>query len=725
EAGTDIKGRLRSTDELRQASGYTDEPEKFADLMRILDSELKLVTPATESFPASQRNDASTGSEIGLVAVRNTNEFQRMSSGGPAGASRSHEEVPPHQSTLNPTANSPAPSESYYQLAHDYLVPSLRDWLTHHQRQTRAGRAALRLNELSAWWNAKPIARHLPGWMEWLNLRFSTRKRLWNPGEEKMMQAAARHHLARAAVVAVCLIASLIAAAVYHSVSQQRRKSEQAASLVAQLSRADITRVPRIVSELAPFFPWAQSDLRRLAAEGDAQSNVRLSAALALQQAEGGQTEFLRERLLDVSFEAFPVVRDALDNERNELADWLWPRFRNTSLAPSARFRAGMALANAVPHATDWTAEDWDFLARRLVTANADQQKTVRAFLKPVGNQLIPPIRRMFGDVAERDTIREAACLALTDFAAEDLELLIDLIAQATPPQYAILEPVLSEAKRQGRPVIERLVEVAAGSRASAKPGAVATDEIPRTQPEQIVRGQRRAGAAIAAIRLGAPKVAALAAFQGTDDLEAVSQFIHNGQERGVTPADLLDGLDVAQEVITRFGLILALGEYPIDTIPTDRRESLVARLNAWYANDPSAAIHAACGWLLATWRHPLPVVPLHTNVREALSEYSNEWIVQQVGEDTWTMIVHRPGRFEVGSPLNEPERTETETSGSVELPYAWMIADRELTRGQFEKFFKATGRPLLPIDAWSPTGEHPMIAATWFEAVLYCRWLT
>ncbi|HVA45076.1 MAG TPA: serine/threonine-protein kinase [Pirellulales bacterium] len=48
EAGTEIKGHRRSRDELLAASGYARRPADFAELMRILDSELRLVTPADE-----------------------------------------------------------------------------------------------------------------------------------------------------------------------------------------------------------------------------------------------------------------------------------------------------------------------------------------------------------------------------------------------------------------------------------------------------------------------------------------------------------------------------------------------------------------------------------------------------------------------------------------------------------------------------------------------------
>src|SRR5438876_372637 len=40
-----IKGRMRSIRTLQEASGYLDRPADFAVLLRILDSELRLVTP--------------------------------------------------------------------------------------------------------------------------------------------------------------------------------------------------------------------------------------------------------------------------------------------------------------------------------------------------------------------------------------------------------------------------------------------------------------------------------------------------------------------------------------------------------------------------------------------------------------------------------------------------------------------------------------------------------
>ncbi len=143
ETGSDIKGHMRSYAELREASGYGNRPKDFDDLIRILDNEIRLITPTDPE-----------GKEDELLARR---------------ASEAAAE------------GEPEPSDGatrYCQLTHDYLVPSLREWLTRKQKETRRGRAELRLAERAAQWNAKP-GKPPPActWWEWSNIRLFTRKR--------------------------------------------------------------------------------------------------------------------------------------------------------------------------------------------------------------------------------------------------------------------------------------------------------------------------------------------------------------------------------------------------------------------------------------------------------------------------------------------------------------------------------------------------------------------
>jgi eukaryotic-like serine/threonine-protein kinase len=145
ETRTDIKGQMRSEQDLRDASGFCNRPMDFHDLLHILDNELRLITPTdptgTDDNPAS------------------------VSLGG-----------------------------RYYQLTHDYLVHPLRDWLTRKQTETRRGRAELRLAERSSHWNDKPENRHLPSALEWANIRLLTRKIHWTDPQRKMMKRADRVH---------------------------------------------------------------------------------------------------------------------------------------------------------------------------------------------------------------------------------------------------------------------------------------------------------------------------------------------------------------------------------------------------------------------------------------------------------------------------------------------------------------------------------------------------
>ncbi len=73
----------------------------------------------------------------------------------------------------------------YYQLTHDYLVHSLRDWLTRKQKETRRGRAELLLADRASVWNARPENRQLPSVLQWAGIRLLTRKKNWTEPQQE------------------------------------------------------------------------------------------------------------------------------------------------------------------------------------------------------------------------------------------------------------------------------------------------------------------------------------------------------------------------------------------------------------------------------------------------------------------------------------------------------------------------------------------------------------
>ena len=71
ETGTDIKGQMRSRQELLEASGYANRPRDFDDLIHILDPELRLITP-TDPEGSSSDGQSTTDPERAILPTRPT-----------------------------------------------------------------------------------------------------------------------------------------------------------------------------------------------------------------------------------------------------------------------------------------------------------------------------------------------------------------------------------------------------------------------------------------------------------------------------------------------------------------------------------------------------------------------------------------------------------------------------------------------------------------------------
>ena len=70
ETGTDIKGQMRSEGELQDASATADHPRRFAELIHILDNELRLITPTDPAISSDEQQTASPGGTLLPVDAR-------------------------------------------------------------------------------------------------------------------------------------------------------------------------------------------------------------------------------------------------------------------------------------------------------------------------------------------------------------------------------------------------------------------------------------------------------------------------------------------------------------------------------------------------------------------------------------------------------------------------------------------------------------------------------
>jgi serine/threonine protein kinase/formylglycine-generating enzyme required for sulfatase activity len=340
--GTNIKGHLRAQADLLEASGYAAKPEEFVALLHVLDTELRLVTPTDPE-----------GVEGGAWSVE--------------GASK------PGSS---PYTLHPPPSTRFYQLTHDYLVPALRQWLTRKQRETRRGRAELRLADRAALWSNLRENRHLPAAWEWANIRLFTRPSDWTAAEQQMIRRAGRYHLLRAGILGLLL-------AVAAWVAFDLRGSMQAAAHLQTLVRAETADVPKVVQELAPYRGWADARLRQLASSDNPDPKERLHAALALVRDDPSQVDYLLQRLWAARPEDIPVFREFLQDQP-DVPEQLWAVLADDHADGGRRLRAASLLATYDPGNPRWPEVRGE-VVRQLVSGNpsawADAMRPVRGHL--------------------------------------------------------------------------------------------------------------------------------------------------------------------------------------------------------------------------------------------------------------------------------------------------------------------------------------------------------
>ena len=373
DRGTDIRGAARSRQDLLVASGYTREAE-FDDLLHILDTGLRLVTPADPEVAGT-------------------------------------------------AAGSPG-----YQLTHDYLVPSLREWLTRAQRRTWRGRAALALEERTAEWVRSRDRRFLPTLREYLAIRLGV-PRSWFKGEQTaLMRAAGRLHGSRCGLAVSALALVAIGVALYVTSVQRAAHKERAATLVEATLNAPPDGLPYMLADLTPFRDEAVPLLRRRLEEAGGDDRQRLHAGLALAELGEGDDDFLLESVVTAPDNESGNLIAALRRSEGPVREGLWERFKVSRDLP-ARARLAITLL----HLGDAGA------ATRLAALNDRPEERTT---------LVHGLGSWRGDLSEvarvlRETddgpLRSALCLALADLPPNQL-----LAAQRHDLEAALQEQYLN-----------------------------------------------------------------------------------------------------------------------------------------------------------------------------------------------------------------------------------------------------------------------------------------
>ena len=407
ERTANIKGQTRTYRELLEVSGYGTRENHFREVLDILDNQLRLLTP-------SEASDADASQDT------------------------------------SPTAYAPT-----YQLTHDYLVPSLRNWLTRRQKATWRGRAELRLQDRSEIWSAKPERRHLPKWWEDTNIRLFTSRRDWTPEQARMMRKSAWYHHTRLTVLlALLAVGATIAVAARRQLENQRYK-QQAQAVVASLLKADTSQIPDIVAEIDLNGTWAVPFLAAAHAQATEDSPQKLHTALALVGQDSQHVDYIQRRLLAAQPDQVATIRQVVASLKGEFIPRLWTVLeRAENYTGAQRLRAAAALSVFDPDNRLWPAVSRDIVSQLIHEPSTQRPDWIR-LLRPVKQPLLSQLVAIYGDGERSDADRESVTDALADFAADKPQLLVDLLAEADPRQFAVLLPPLRSHVSAAVPLLQ------------------------------------------------------------------------------------------------------------------------------------------------------------------------------------------------------------------------------------------------------------------------------
>ena len=667
EVGTDIKGHMRSHAELLEASGYQNHPANFNDLLRILDGELRLITPTDpEGFQTDSGSD---------------------------------------------------PSSKYYQLTHDYLVPSLREWLTRKQKETRQGRAELRLAERSALWNVKPENRHLPSLWEWASVCRLTDRKKWTEPQRRMMGRAGRLHFIRSGLAAALVFVLVMIGISLNNAATARRNDAEATRLVEGLLHADISQVQTTIENLADYRSWAKDDLAAALADSPDVSNAKLHAALAMLSEDDSVLGFLKDRLLTVSPVQFAYVRDLIDDHKESVIDDYWTLAKDIQQDPARRFQAACALATYDPKNEHWQDGEFrEFVADHLVNVLPSQLLPWRNALRPVKEHLTEPLAAIYRNDNKGEQVRSFATDTLADYLSDDADQLFDLLADADQRQFPVIFDKLTAHQK-------RAIELGNAEIAKSLPHDASEDD-------KEALALRQANAVVMLLRMDAPdQVWPL--LKHSPDPRVRSYIIHWLSPLGGNPEVIIERFKVENDATIKRALLLCLGEFNETQLPKSERRPLTETLLTVYRTDPDAGLHAAAEWLLRQWKQAEEIAAIDTELRQTVEQLQaaqnrqRNWYINGQGQ---TFAILDAGEFQMGSPESEAGRGVNEELHRRRIGRRFAISTKEVTKAQWRDFaktvrvFSADQEQLAP---YVRTEDSPMVAMTWYEAAWYCNWLS
>jgi serine/threonine protein kinase/formylglycine-generating enzyme required for sulfatase activity len=539
------------------------------------------------------------------------------------------------------------------------------------------------------------------------------------PARLKLRRWVNRNRTLVSSAAAAILVAATIGGYLAYEAQMRRvRRQVDADARVDALSTAEVRALPQIVDHLGADRGLVRGRLRALLS-GRATVSGRIGAALALLPDDPSQAESLFERL--VTPEATPeevlVIREGL-LRHHALEPFVEPaiaglRPPSEPLDDAALRRLGL-LARARPAWGRWP-EYAGPIARRLVRVNPAEIAAWRRVFQPIGAALDGPLRSIYADRSEHEP-RALAFSLLLEFASQPdhpdrAEALAGLLADADPGQF--------------HEVFRRLASREDRDRAFA---AIRPSIDPPAQRD-IKRAEHQARLAPALLALAHPELV-WPMFVRRDDPSLRTEVVRLLPEYDIDPAPLIDRLRAERDPYTRRALILSLGRFAPEAIPSQARGELKALLLAWYGADPDPGVHGAIDWVVRRcWGDGGALEGIERGLRSPKISADRNWYINPWGQ---TFAIFRgPVTFLMGTPPGSDRHAggdEAPQEKTIDRSFA--IGMRELTLAEYRQFF-GDNPDLLAVLSWPgvrmriPSDDCALGATSWFDAARYCNWLS
>ena len=397
--GAKIKGSIRSEESLREAAGYHDE-KSFHALLRILDSELHLITPSDREVKDED----------------------------------SHAAAEPARST-----------DAGYQLTHDFLIAAVRYWLDKHQLGTRRGQAQLRLEEFTELYRNRPTWQSLPTLAEYAALRNRLSPKSWTESQRNMMRAARNHHARIVSgwmIVSAAVLSGVLFA--WHKLHEYQTY-EIAQANVDRLLGAELSEAIAQSVGFRKSGPLVQSLVQSRLDDPNTIADKKARAILAMSHPMPAARQMLFEYLMksspdDVSKLCRGIPSDYFPDDATLLKQW-----RMESLGANERLRLACLMAH-LPSLHHHVIADKERVVRLLLAENPIVVNQWIVGFEVIGSELLDAIQDAYRSIADQSgfsTLNAANFLAR--YAAGNPSLLASQLTRSGSTGYG---PLLEALKK-------------------------------------------------------------------------------------------------------------------------------------------------------------------------------------------------------------------------------------------------------------------------------------